>query len=205
MGLGLAIAGRSARLLDTRIEVTSRVGRGSVFQLAQSLADGVIARREDFVADPGDPIAGLRVLVIDDDPEVRDAIAFLLQQWGIAVDVVADAAAAIVQIDLEPDDAGILTDYRLPWPATWLDLVGQLERHAGRRLNCCIVTGDLVPAILAAAAARGVPLIHKPLQPARLPALISHLATQTPVAIPSATVVRPSPGLLSSDTAPGFD
>ncbi|MGI4876195.1 MAG: hypothetical protein ACRYG4_01770, partial [Janthinobacterium lividum] len=56
----------------------------------------------------------------------------------------------------------------------------QAARVAGETsLNCCIVTGDLDPAVIAAAAARGVPLIHKPLQPARLRALIAHLATKS--------------------------
>jgi signal transduction histidine kinase/ActR/RegA family two-component response regulator len=188
MGLGLAIAARSARLLDAQIDVRSQLGRGSVFHLHQPLADGAVARQEELVAEVGDPIAGLRILVIDDDPEVRDAIAMLLRQWGIEVDVVADADAALDRIGDGADYAVILTDYRLPGPATGLDLVGQLEARAGRPLNCCIVTGDLDASVIAAAAARGVPLIHKPLQPARLRALIAHLATRATDSNPRAAV-----------------
>jgi len=179
MGLGLAIAARSARLLDTRIEVRSQPGRGSIFYLTQPLADGAVARRAELAVDTGDPIAGLHVLIIDDDPEVRDAIAALLRQWAIDVDVVADAATAIARIGGGANYDVILTDYRLPGEYNGLELVGQLESRAKRALNCCIVTGDLDPAVIAAAAARGVPLIHKPLQPARLRALIAHLATET--------------------------
>lgn len=178
MGLGLAIAARSARLLETRIAVRSQPGRGSVFHLMQPLADGAVARQEELATDIGDPIAGLHVLVIDDDPEVRDAIAMLMRQWGIEVDVVADSPAALERIGCGVEYTVILTDYRLPGAYTGLDLVEQLERRAGRSLNCCIVTGDLDPGVIAAAATRGVPLIHKPLQPARLRALIAHLATK---------------------------
>ncbi|UAJ09820.1 ATP-binding response regulator [Glacieibacterium megasporae] len=179
MGLGLAIAARSARLLDAQIEMRSQPGRGSVFQLTQPLADGAVARQDELAADTGDPIAGLRVLIIDDDPEVRDAIAVLLRQWGIEVEVVADAATARALIRSGACYDVILTDYRLPGTVSGLDLVAQLEDCAGRSLNCCIVTGDLDPGVIAAAAARGVPLMHKPLQPARLRALIAHLATKS--------------------------
>ncbi len=187
MGLGLAIAARSAQLLGTRIEVRSQPGRGSVFHLAQPLADGVLARREELAGDAGDPIAGLRILVIDDDPEVRDAIAMLLEHWGSEVDVVADAACAIERV-AKVDYAVILSDYRLPGGCNGLDLVARLEARAARPLNCCIVTGDLDPGVIAAAATRGVPLIHKPLQPARLRALIAHLATR-PVGYRASSVV----------------
>lgn len=186
MGLGLAIAARSARLLDARIEVRSQPGRGSIFHLVQPLAGDAVARQDDLTADTVDPIAGLRVLIIDDDPEVRDAIAALLRQWRLDVDVVPDGAAAIARIDGGADYDVVLTDYRLPGVHTGLDLVGQLESRAKRALSCCIVTGDLDPGVIAAAAARGVPLIHKPLQPARLRALIGHLATRSKEAVGAA-------------------
>ena len=176
MGLGLAIAQRSARLLGARIEVASRVGRGSLFHLMQPLAPAgsVIVGPE---ADTVDPVAGVRVLVIDDDPEVREAIALLLRHWDVAVDTVGDADTALAQIAADPDYTMILTDYRLPGPHNGIELVTAMSAAAGRPLNACVVTGDLDPSVIAAAAARGIPLIHKPVQPARLRALIAHLAT----------------------------
>ena len=176
MGLGLAIARRSAHLLGAQIAVASRVGRGSVFHLTQPVAARGSGRLPAPV-DAADPIAGVRVLVVDDDPEVREAIALLLRRWDVAVDVVGDAAAALARIAVDADYTMILTDYRLPGTLNGLDLVDRLAAAAGKRLNACIVTGDLDPGVIAAAAARGVPLIHKPVQPARLRALIAHLAT----------------------------
>ncbi|MBV8970980.1 MAG: response regulator [Sphingomonadaceae bacterium] len=173
MGLGLAIARRSARLLGTRIEVASRVGRGSMFRLAQPAA---AAPPPPAAAETVDPIAGLRVLVIDDDPDVREAIALLLGHWGVVADVAGDADAALARIATGPRHAMVLTDYRLPGAVDGLGLVAALRQAAGWPLPACVVTGDLDPAIIAAAAACGIPLLHKPVQPARLRALIAHVA-----------------------------
>lgn len=179
MGLGLAIARRSARLLGADIAVASRTGRGSVFHLTQPLAAaGSVAVAAAAAA--VDPLAGVRVLVVDDDPEVREAITLLLRHWEVAVDVVGDADTALARIAVDAGYTMILTDYRLPGALTGLDLVAAMTTVAGRPLNACVVTGDLDPAVIAAAAARGVPLIHKPLQPARLRALIAHLVLTPP-------------------------
>lgn len=179
MGLGLAIARRSARLLGTRIEVASRLGRGSVFHLTQPLA----APGEVAAALPGvalDPIAGLRVLIVDDDPEVREALALLLRRWDVVVDVAADADTALARIVAGATYHMILTDYRLPGPRNGIELIAVMATAAGRSLNACVVTGDLDAQVIAAAAASGIPLIHKPVQPARLRALIAHLAATKP-------------------------
>ncbi len=176
MGLGLAIARRSARLLGGEIGVVSHVGRGSVFHMMQPFADAdLVVHRA--VAAPADPLAGVRVLVVDDDPEVREAIAMLLRQWNVAVDVVGGTDEALARIAADSSYTVVLSDYRLPGAMTGLDLVARMKAIAGGRLNACIVTGDLDPGVIAAAAAAGIDLIHKPIQPARLRALIAHLAT----------------------------
>ena len=176
MGLGLAIAQRSAHLLGARIEVASQLGRGSLFHLTQPLAAAAsVAIRVHNEA--VDPIAGIRVLVVDDDPEVREGIALLLRQWDVAVDVVGDATTALALFAAESSYTMIMTDFRLPGALNGIDLVAAMAAAAGRPVNACVVTGDLDPQIIAAAAARGIPLIHKPIHPARLRALIAHLAT----------------------------
>ncbi len=179
MGLGLAIARRSAGLLDSEIAVASRPGRGSVFHLTQPAGADVpavpaaAARRES-----GDPIAGLRLLVIDDDPEVREAMRTLMLQWGVAADIVGDGEAGLSKAAEGARYAAVLSDFRLPGPINGPDLIERLVAGGVPRSACCIVTGDLDPEIITAATRAQIALVHKPVRPARLRALIIHLASE---------------------------
>lgn len=49
-------------------------------------------------------LAGLKVLVVDDDPDSRDLVAFLLQEYGVEVIVVASALEALkILTNNQPD------------------------------------------------------------------------------------------------------
>jgi len=82
LGLGLAIASGLAHRLGTEVTLASRPGRGSVFRLRLPRAT------DDTVNPPHEPpkglvvLPGLRVLVIDDDADVRAAMRQLLGSWG---------------------------------------------------------------------------------------------------------------------------
>jgi signal transduction histidine kinase len=87
LGLGLAIARRSVALLDARIDVASRIGRGSRFGFSQDVCAGAEgAAGEGPAADLGvlrrgeDPM-----LVVEDDEDVRMALCDLLSRWGIDI------------------------------------------------------------------------------------------------------------------------
>jgi signal transduction histidine kinase/Na+/proline symporter/CheY-like chemotaxis protein len=96
LGLGLAIADRIARLLEAPLALRSRIGRGTVFALtvahAEAMFDGARAEYPMEVSASG--LAGLRVLIVDNDPQALAALATLLRGWGCEVDAFGDAASA---------------------------------------------------------------------------------------------------------------
>jgi CheY-like chemotaxis protein len=59
------------------------------------------------------PIAGVRVLVVDDDPQSREAVASVLEHFGAAVTAVGSALAALQAIQLDPPDV-LLADVLMP-------------------------------------------------------------------------------------------
>jgi signal transduction histidine kinase/CheY-like chemotaxis protein len=177
MGLGLSIAARLARLLGGRIDLRSVPGRGSVFAVEVPRADEIRATVPDVApTDINDRLQGAFVLVVDDDALVCEALAGLMEQWGCTVITAASgdqALAALTQQARRPD--AVLCDYRLPADETGSDVIRRLRERVGADLPAALITGDTSPERLREARESGIPLLHKPVQPARLRALLEHL------------------------------
>ena len=122
---------------------------------------------------------GLRLLLIDDDAMVREGAGLLLQQWGVEAALAEDLPTAESLIEAGAARFDIcLTDYRLPGAFDGLQVIARLARRPDAPMAFCLVTGDMGAEVLTAAGAAGVTIIHKPLHPARLRALLNHLATK---------------------------
>jgi signal transduction histidine kinase len=176
LGLGLAIARRAAHLLDTRVCVRSRVGRGSVFVLTQprGSADGAL---RPVLLDPGNDIASsLRVLVVDDEPDIRAALHDIFTRWGVACDVEASAASALALIDNGARYDVVLTDHRLAGDESGLALIRAIRgRYGAEPPAMAIITGDMDLELSVSLEREGVLLVHKPIRAAELRALLNHL------------------------------
>jgi CheY-like chemotaxis protein len=62
----------------------------------------------------------------------------------------------------------LIVDYRLPSRMTGIDAVAHLRKSLGSELPALMITGDTAPQRLREAQDSGLPLLHKPVQPARL-------------------------------------
>jgi signal transduction histidine kinase/CheY-like chemotaxis protein len=181
LGLGLSIARRSAALLGAAIDVTSRPGRGSRFGFAQPAAPAeavhVPPHRPAGVVAPLRPLLRSNdesVLIVDDDPGVRRALADLLGRWEVRFDAAADGAAALALVDAGARYGLVLADYRLPGRLNGLDLIAAIaERHPQPLPAAALITADFDPALIAAARTAGVPVIPKPLRPPQLRELLN--------------------------------
>jgi signal transduction histidine kinase len=180
LGLGLAIARRTAELLDTRIAVRSWPGQGSVFSLTLKLAEAPLPAAAAAPSAQLDLVAGLRVLVIDDEPSIREGLAELLGAWGSQVDAVADEAAALASIAGGRRYDILLADYRLRDRRTGLDAIRGVQDAQRPPPACCLVTGEIDAQLLANVRERGIPLLHKPVHPAKLRAVLNYLAVERP-------------------------
>jgi signal transduction histidine kinase/ActR/RegA family two-component response regulator len=177
LGLGLSIAARLARLLGGRIDVQSTPGRGSVFAVEVPKAAEL---NNDLPASPSpalhEPLRDALVLVVDDDTLAREALAGLMEQWGCRAVTAASGEQALSTLagtGQVPD--AVLCDYRLPAGEVGSAVIRQLRERYGSELPAALITGDTAPERLRDAKESGVPLLHKPVQPARLRALLEHL------------------------------
>jgi len=114
-GLGLAISRRLVELMGGEIDVSSEVGRGSTFWFTARLERQA---REPAPAVSPARLAGLRVLVVDDNATNRQILRQQLAHWGTRVQAVENGPRALAALRATADagppfDLAIL-DMKMP-------------------------------------------------------------------------------------------
>ena len=179
LGLGLAIVRRTAALLAHPLELRSRVGRGTVFGLTLARAQLQLAPDTEAApaapADPSSPSA--LVFVIEDDAPSRLGLQLLLEDWGHQVLAAAGADELIERAAGVPGKPRlVVSDYRLREHQTGIEAIERVrEEYNDDSIAALLVSGDTDPQRLIEVAQRGLPLLHKPVDPAHLQATIARL------------------------------
>lgn len=160
LGLGLATVRRMANLLGHRLTVRSRPAHGSSFSVDVPLAAVPPAQPSlDEAATPA--LLPRRVLVVDDEVAVLDAMCLALEGWGCDVAVAAclDEALDKVRQGFAPDL--LITDFRLAGERTGSEVIHRLREVCDRTVPTLLLTGDMDLQVI------GVPqttLFHKPIR-----------------------------------------
>ncbi len=182
LGLGLSIVHRLGRLLDHEVRVRSRPGRGSVFSVEVNLAPGsppaLAAPNPSGSAEraPGPTLHTGTILLIEDDPDVRELLEVFLKGEGHIVATASDGRTALTLLKtgaLQPDL--ILADYTLPNGLNGLQAAENLRDLLHRPIPVIILTGDIL-----LGSARDVEIQHciqltKPVKLTELILAIEHL------------------------------
>ncbi|TCO83364.1 signal transduction histidine kinase [Plasticicumulans lactativorans] len=173
LGLGLAIVERIARMLDAPVDVRSQPGRGSVFRVMVPRGDAALALREaaasGAAAAGGEQLQGRRILLLENDRASRESLEALLESWQCRV----QAAGGLVEFEhalaFAPD--AVIADYHLDGEENGL----QAAARVAGRCPVLIVTSNRAPELAARVRGCGARLLYKPLQPARLRALLGFM------------------------------
>ena len=175
LGLGLAIVERIARMLELPVAIASAPGQGSTFSITVPQVPAVVAAA--IVAPAPQPLSAVEsesfVLCIDNEARVREAMVALLGGWGCRVATAATEAEALDEVARAgrlPDL--VLADLHLDEGPDGLEVVEALRHAWGQPVPAALVTADRDPMLRLRARARQVELLHKPVKPASLRALL---------------------------------
>ncbi len=190
LGLGLAIVDRIARLLDHPVDLRSEPGRGSCFEVRVPRARK--PRDTSVTVTGSEPrqvstLAGQVILCVDNEPEILDAMERLLAKWGARPMTAGNREEAIAIVrQLRDDDslhpAVLLVDYHLDEGATGLDVVAAVCDVLGLEVPAVVLTADHGDEVAGKVGEAGCPILHKPVKPAALRALVNRLLSRRDVA-----------------------
>ena len=180
LGLGLAIVRRMAGALGHKVTFSSKVGRGTIFHIdvpagaSPALPAGTTI--PELERPRGYGLFGTKVLLLENDADVSQAMTSLLERWQCAV---RSAAATDEALRMLGDTAWVpdivIADQHLDGGDLGTATIADVRTYLCRMVPALVVTADASEAVAKTARTAGIELMRKPVKPAQLRALLAHL------------------------------
>ncbi len=175
LGIGLTVVRGLVDLHGGSVRaVSAGLGRGTRFEVCLPLAARVAAAAEGTLAPPGASTraSGARhVLIVEDDPDIRENLLELLAAEGHVVDAAEDGTSAIARAQTAPPEVA-LVDIGLPGMNGY-DVARALRRAFGAQIYLAAMTGYGMPEDRAKARDAGFDAhLTKPVDLARVERLV---------------------------------
>jgi len=163
-------------VLEHPVGLRSRAGKGSVFFVTAPLGRASPKpRAKPGAPEPiaaGEPLNGLKVLAIDNEPRVLEGMRVLLQRWGCLVANARGLEEALAALDSFGRPDVIIADYHLD-SGDGVAAIRALRERFGRSTPAILATADRSPEVRDEALRADVLVMNKPLKPAPLRAQLT--------------------------------
>ncbi len=170
LGLGLAIVSRMGKLLNHRIQVESTPGQGSSFSIELPLCKNQTkSLPAESAGQTQDDPQGQLILCIDNEVQIVEGMASLLEGWGYEVITALDIQGALARIGARRPDLYVV-DYHLDNNTTGLEVLAQLTKEAPA--PGIVITADYTEEVALAVQQAGYVLLKKPVKPLALRSVI---------------------------------
>ena len=177
-GLGLGIVRRLCEGMAWRLEVRSALGRGTGFSIrvprAAALPGSSAAVEEAIAAQPGSADRP-RVVFVDDDALVRDAMGRMLADWDFDA-TLCETGSEAISLLRQSDGATrwhVVLDFRLAGEEDGLGVADRIRAEFGERVRLTLMSGEGNEEVQNQARQRGIVLLRKPVKPIRLRAILT--------------------------------
>ena len=184
MGLGLAIVERASKLLGHPLKLVSTEGRGTRFSVEVPLAPHTLEEdgaTKSIYPEKFNDLQNLIVLLIENDPNLRNALTMTMEHWGVQVIDCPDRTEAVGilrEIGVSPDV--IVADYQLDNDELGIEVINEIRKEFGA-ISACIISAIRTSDLSASCAESGLEFIQKPIDAKRLMAFLKSSPLQQPL------------------------
>ncbi len=171
LGLGLAIVERACKSLDHPLRLRSEPGKGSCFSFDVPIrqAHEVASKAAGRAAADGTAIKkGLVVLLVENDPQLANALIMMIESWEAHVIHAAngeDALQLLSDIQLTPD--ALVLDYQLGQGLSGIELLHRIRGDLGN-VPVRLISADRGADLRQACNDAGITLLTKPIDREKL-------------------------------------
>jgi CheY-like chemotaxis protein len=183
LGLGLGLVRELVELHGGSVQAeSSGEGQGACFTVRIPARTTPGVRRNSAPSQEAESLDGVRVLVIDDEPDSRDLAVAALERWGAKVRAVASSADAVSVILSAPADRlphVVVSDIGMPMEDgyTFIRHLRALPPEHGGRIPAVTLTGYSARNDVNRALAAGYQMhVAKPIDPTALVAIVARLS-----------------------------
>lgn len=186
LGLGLAIVERIGKLLGHEIAMRSNIDKGSMFEVIVPRAERIEISTTDTKSQDRSPTSsldGASILCIDNEHTILEGMHGLLSKWGAQPIVANNMEKALEELRvLEAGGSGppmiLIVDYHLDDDVTGIEVIRELRTRWPTHVPAIIVTADHSESVRDEIRESGEAILHKPIKPAALRALLSRMLTR---------------------------